>query len=1034
MARNNTNNKLKNKSLWILAVICLLCFSMFFFVACGDNTTDNDDETTYTKTETDVGDITNSTFEFGSIGLDLDDYPQTSPSGWSKSVDNSAKSVSVKSGVVSIEAWDDVLKNLYDNSAFLSYVENNFGFDSEKEENDVKAADNTLSSDEIKEKVKDAFATFLTNDTEGKMKAPVAPVSTSKKLYMLNNYVSDAIYGSAQKVTSSSTVNLEKDSVYKISVWVNTYNLDYMKTGKGGANIRLINNFNGTAQAPFGIYGIDTQGIWQEYSLYVKTDVDKDCSIQLVLGLGFGNGTSSIVSDYTEGTVLFDEISIEKIEETTIPVSANETVFDYERSTENKNYLKATTQEFVYNMKLTDALDSHATAYINNTNLNIIFNTHEFTETTNGITSETILGSTNSNKGTLTPDNNNLRVENISNASVTLSSSIFTLPAESYVYYSFKIENNLGKFDKNGITVYMYDVEKPSSNVTLIGNYATVGEDTLCSFIIKNEFDTARQYSLKLVIGPSAIKDLKNADDFSSGSVLFKDFYQTSGSIYEHINNDPFMAETDNYDYYSLFSATASKTVSLLGSSTQVPEEEKDPTFTFNVSSTDLNTIKETTANVKNYKGVDADSQYIKEESNNFVVNERTGIRGDDNGFAGLINTKYLSSYSDLYLKNNTTSTPDLQASDITNALGHNGEDNIQPLMIYNKNASSYGYFGNSNTISANSYAKISVKVRVVGDAVGYVYLVNTTGVNKNVLVLDNFTVNTDGYDYKTTNTKVENKQLYFAINKDMLNSDGWCEVTFYVATGATAKSFRLEMWNGARDGATNSQGFVFFDSPVITTSGAFTEPTAWIEMYTTGVLAGLRDEVTESAMHQRELDAIEEKFNNEQSSADTKVSYDAKYVWVKGENFVYAVYNTIDPVAVDPYASETEDEESANGGCTAETDPSTFWLSFSSILLGAVLVLAIIMLFVKNIKRRHKRNEKDAKSHYNVTSRYNKKNKPSKPKKQEFDDYEEEVEEPVTPAEEVVEEQPIEETETPDDYVYGDVQDFGEDEKNDNE
>ena len=91
-------------------------------------------------------------------------------------------------------------------------------------------------------------------------------------------------------------------------------------------------------------------------------------------------------------------------------------------------------------------------------------------------------------------------------------------------------------------------------------------------------------------------------------------------------------------------------------------------------------------------------------------------------------------------------------------------------------------------------------------------------------------------------------------------------------------------------------------------------------------------------------------------------------------------------------------------------------------------------MLFVKNIKRRHKRSEKDAKSHYNVTSRYNKKNKPSKPKKQEFDDYEEEVEESVTPAEEVAEEQPSEETETPDDYVYGDVQDFGEEEKNDNE
>lgn len=1031
MTKNNSISKLKNKSLWILAVICLLCFSMFFFTACGNNTSDDDDDTTYTKTETDIGDITNSTFEFGSLDLDLDDYPQTSPSGWSKSIDNSAKSVSVKSGIVSIDAWDNVLKNLYDNSAFLSYVEEKFGFDSEQIKSDVKAENSSLTDDEVTDKVKDRFVEFLTDETNGKMKKPASPVEGSKKVYMLNNYVSEG-FGSAQKVTSSSTVTLDKASVYKISVWVNTYNLDFYSDNKGGANIRLINNFNGTAQAPFGIYGINTANEWKQYNLYVKTDSDIDCSVQLVLGLGFGNGNSTNVADYTSGTVLFDEISIEKIEETAIPSTASETIFDYEQSTENQKYTKATDFDYIYNMKLSDAL-SNTIGYYEKLNANTLCASHELTKTFNNVTSETILDAANSYKGDKIEDGFDFKIENIKNASITLASNVLDCPAESYVYYSFKIENALSKFDKNGVTVYVYDVDGTTEKtVTSVGTFSTVGEDELCTIIVKNSFDTSKQYSIKIVIGPTAITDLKNADDFSSGTIIIKDLYTTKGSVYEYVDDNPFNNKTDYYDYYSLFTATANKTVSLLGSESSVPEDETDSTFNFNVSPTEFGTIRTTTAKVKNYKGVDADSQYIKEESNKTTIDERSGKVGDINGFAGLINTKYLDGYSDFTLKNETS--PSLTANEIKTSLNHSGDD-IQPLMIYNKNASAYGYFGNSTTISASSYAKISVKVRVVGDAVAYVYLVNTANVSKTVINLDTFTVNTDGYDYKTTDTVIDNKQLSFKIDSSMMNDDGWCEVTFYVATGATSKSFRLEMWNGSRDGQDNSQGFVFFDLPdsAITTSSAFSEPTSWVDMFATGgTLSGLREDVKESAMHQRELDETEKKFNKEQNNNESLVSYDAKYVWIKGDNFIYAVYNTIDPVAVDPYANETEDDETSGSGCTAETDPSTFWLSFSTILLGAVLILAIVMLFVKNIRRRHKRNKKDAKSHYNVTSRYNKKNKPSKAK-QDFDDYEEEPEQPVLPDEQPTEDAQIDETDNSNDYVYGDVQDFGDDNKDNN-
>ena len=151
-------------------------------------------------------------------------------------------------------------------------------------------------------------------------------------------------------------------------------------------------------------------------------------------------------------------------------------------------------------------------------------------------------------------------------------------------------------------------------------------------------------------------------------------------------------------------------------------------------------------------------------------------------------------------------------------------------------------------------------------------------------------------------------------------------------------------------------------------------------------------------------------------------------------------MFNAIDPVVKDPFEGKEEEEETKQG-CTAETDPSTFWLSFSSILLGVVLVLAIIALFIKNFLRRRRRNASDAKSHYTIVSR-TKKNKREKAKKEklakkyDYDENEDEIDEDAI--ENVQDEQTtvedVEEStteETLDSYVYGEVQDFGEEDEN---
>ena len=152
----------------------------------------------------------------------------------------------------------------------------------------------------------------------------------------------------------------------------------------------------------------------------------------------------------------------------------------------------------------------------------------------------------------------------------------------------------------------------------------------------------------------------------------------------------------------------------------------------------------------------------------------------------------------------------------------------------------------------------------------------------------------------------------------------------------------------------------------------------------------------------------------------------------------VYAIYNTLDPLDNNPYDDIEDDTTDEGSGCNATSDPSAFWLSFSSILLAAVLVAAIIALIVKRVRRKAKARRSDAKSHYKVKSRIqiSKDNKKVNAKKKaeeqaENDNGDNQPAEEDTSAGEA-ETGNAESAETPaenrdlDEYVYGEVQDFG--------
>ncbi len=1067
MATNKFSN-IKNRVLLILLSVVLACASALFLTACDDD--DDYTDKSYSYEWSDESDIVNGSFEYGTNNVSLEEYPYNSADSWSLSNDDGATSSLITSGIIRTndEAWKELLATLYDDDDFIDYAEKKWNFSIDE----IKTANSAWTEEEIKNHV---IETYLTEANFANPKTHTD--AEGDKVYMLNNYPSLSTVGgigvgTAQILTSSSSITLEKGSYGKITVWVKTQNLaNFGFSTKAGANIRLSNTLSSTKQADYRINGINTQtsGVavdangWAKYELLVKADDFVNCSVIVEVGLGYGNGSASNAKDYCEGTVYFDDITFEEIEESEYNASvATETIVKYETASENPIDINAgTTTVFRYSMSIDDSINAYASNYYQAISVTPSGTAlHGTGNYDNAYTAETYKG---------------LRVDKIDVNGGTFSlkfgtenSPVSTLAPETYSNVVFYLKADLGEFAKNQINVYVYDVNKnladnsvkfnKSPRITITPEYEN-DEWIKVSFTLNNNFPEKdadgkyvqykHGYFFEIVIGPYDVDSVVANEDFANGSVYVTEVKIAEGKTYNY-ERENYVTSSNAYgtyytdytvkdekpgnktafnDYYFLVYGESTSTGALYSAySDDWTEESESSDFAMTVSPSATGAQLSGAANPDGFTGVSSDHGYINSASTNFVVNDRAG-NGNESGVAGIINTKYVGSYA--------------LGSEIKSKLNHKGSDDAQVLMIKNKTAGAYGFIGESLPLSASGTLQISVKVRVTDAAVAYVYLVDTSVATKNVMSI-NVPVNTDGTNYfESENIQNKTGVMAIKVTSAMMreDEDGWVTLNFYIAAGNKAKNFRLELWNGARDGSENSQGYVFFDE--VYTSGTFTETSAdYLTAWTEGVLleASIYDkgEITEMLLHRRELDETEIAYNKDSDRKNDAVSYPAKYVWVKTPTTVYAIFNSLEYDAVDPYEAETDDEDTGSG-CTAETDPATFWMQFSTILLAVALVVALIALIVKGIINRKKANANDAKSHYNVTSKYktSKNKKSDKPVKTESEeqepeqddvfDTEAETEEIETAEEENT--QTEEEKPSLDEYVYGDVQDFGSEE-----
>ncbi len=225
------------------------------------------------------------------------------------------------------------------------------------------------------------------------------------------------------------------------------------------------------------------------------------------------------------------------------------------------------------------------------------------------------------------------------------------------------------------------------------------------------------------------------------------------------------------------------------------------------------------------------------------------------------------------------------------------------------------------------------------------------------------------------------------AVTGNADNADQWVDVNFYVRTGSTQKTYRLELWAGDRTNATDgfpAGGYVFFDAY---SSGSISnfETLRDSETGAKGLL--LENDANKDADDEEKLtsalalyytftfydstsylrhDREHEEVNYNKWENYKQSSYSEGTVWLKcfdedgtlyGKAPSYSVYLDYTPleVSVTAYEPEEDVEEETPEEDTDTPSETNIWLVLSSSLLAIVTLVAVAAVIIRAIRKKHK-------------------------------------------------------------------------------
>lgn len=921
----------------LFACLCL-AFCLAFTVACGGGNNSSSSSSSSSSDDdaevsvTDYQSIKNGDFEFGTSAKNVS-YPVYTGINWTKYRDNSystsAVSSTKNSGIIDTE-----------DEAYAKIAEtNNFP----KNDDDTYWNPKTPESYGLGgERYVYDKETYESNPNEDKL------VTSGSKILMIHNVTSVAGRGTAQKFVSSSSLTTTT-GYGKISVWVNTKDLKSLQKDQPFGAYISVNNTLSSTRAPFVIKSIDTKGVWANYVIYLVTSDYAKSSYTVTVGLGFGSDTYK--AEYVEGFAYFDEIHYEEIDKETFETETAEkdgsfNLFNDDGTEVDKESLKinesgktyssnegknVTTVKYVYShLMKSDELTLNFTGEYNK-----VYQ-HNPEEYAKGATSGIKAFNEIESVGVTNPYGETAQTAFIklsSPSSYTITSQTLLVKKGERKQFNFLTNVSVKLAGQPGAKIDLEEVKDASASevfetVSVASDYNTYSTEKhehtwkKVSVFVENDTDQDRYIRFKFTLGTT--DNVFDAADYNltEGYALFTGF------------NERLLPENE-YDNASS-EADYKSTVTLGYEFPNGPATDDDETENFAFTAT-TSTKQDLT-----YKPATGVQGYTGVVGNHTMTGGNQNAYSADNVISGVISGKNASSYHSDILSDDEKALID----------SLRGGENIQPLLIKNVTSACYGYLGSQLTFSANTTTLVSVQVKVADGATAFVYLANA-----------------DPLSYFGV-LKVAESPLCVKVTKDSApTTDKWVTVNFVITTGDQDITYRVELWNGSRDGEIQSQGTVLFNTVATSSSVNVTE-----------LKARMQAEFASSPSDVKETSYTRAPATVKYTDADgNDVTYTRTFdesvvmtEYVKGST-VFASYETIDaPTEIDETTSTDDDSDSSSDSSTVtdNTETANWALQLTSIIIAAVLVVVLAIVIIRMIVKKNKKAEIATGNFYNRDSR----------------------------------------------------------------
>ena len=786
-------HKFRRRTLAALALALSATLTMSVFAACASTESTDDEEEETTTSQTDTQKIRNGNFEFYSeMDEETEDKLDliSSPDSWSFT--SGSPTSDSKSGIIDTTEWDYLTQpgrpftsvedaaahwtdegvTAYDRLKFFDEFEDEIDdLDSDSEEAEL--------FDEYGYSIDYNDVEFLADISETPTPRTGAKEDETGILMIHNHRTSEGVVGTGQYYTSSTSVTLEAGTAAEVSLWVRTDDLTHYAApdedgepvavkGNAGAYIRVNQTVGGSGsatQAPYPAYieNINTNGEWKQYTVYLRANSYAASTFTLVLGLGQGSSDQRL--EYVNGFAFFDDVTCTLMEaddfdaktaaaSCNVDTKAEDKRFEGSSVTSLKidldvNFTSATTLDFAADpVAITKDPDGGKS--------NVVFNgtyPDDYAQlTTVGELKAAAEGQTNPYLSTVyenefkggylfddTADDatNVVMLLSVSGAPYTATSDTYTLGAGLHMFVSFWVKTS--EIGGTGASATLVDGEN-RTQIAAFDSTTVAGVDiedldkediyngwVRCFFFISNTTKSDKTFHIEFSYGPTDVATAE-ATAYDDGYAAFANF-----EVIENVNR--------RYIDFAAAGTYAQK-VSLTG--------DVDNDSAFDTVGSDFGSpVSEGPAAPANFKGM--------ANANSLIVSGGVPNALPEGLVTGLLNARYANNYMkkasgaeaaawaqalNTIANSNSSTLGGLSAEEEWWAKifgDYDGDgDRLtarvanQPLVILNTKSepvNAYGFQSGTFTVAADSYQRISLRVKLSADATATIYLLDTSDV-----------------------------------------------------------------------------------------------------------------------------------------------------------------------------------------------------------------------------------------------------------------------------------------------------------------